>query len=393
MTEFYPLLWKGKITSVGSGGDVLNVCSEGKCDLFLWIDPDVAINIGRFLRGKEYIEADHERLFIGKWVEGIPYLHIKTFDDLEEVVKLIAKRVKTYLEGRTLVLTYSGGKDSTAALIISLKLQEYIDFKLRVMYVFMPYLEALRNIKFVDFVSKRLGINIEVVEPKRRYVKKMLRWLGLPRRGNRWCTYFKVRPIRKVVRGNPNVIEGVADRIFESPKRALRLLKRLKDGFIASKKKFTPVEFMPIIDIMDIVRKYDLIHPAYKDGLPRVSCSLCPYKTLYEFNVREDIEDEGFIEEVLRKEHSKGKVYSRIPLEDFLEHALWRFKPITAYRLYKLKNILRRYVGDLDALSFQEVLSMHEKSWSGVAMLKNKARKVSLEELVNKVEVSLNLLG
>jgi len=392
MTELYPIKHEGDILTVGSGGESI-VINDSRRNLYLWVDPDTAVRVDEFIDERSYLRVGNVSLPIGSWVESVPYLNVRTFDDVDEVVRFLARHVRSYLEGKTVVLTYSGGKDSTAALILTLELQKYIDFKLRVAYVYMPYLEAQRNVRFVEYVGSRLGIDVEVLEPKRRYVRKLLKWVGLPRRGNRWCTYLKVRPLRDIIRGNPDVVEGVADRVFESPKRALRLIKRLKNGFIASAKRFTPVEFMTITDVMCIVKRYGLIHPAYIDGLPRVSCTLCPYKTLYEFNVREDLEDEGLIEEVLKKEHSKGRVYSKIPLDDFLENALWRFKPAVSYRLYRIKNALRKYLSDLEVKSYREVLDMHVRSWECVGDLRRVAEKVTIKDLINKLEGVLNLVG
>ena len=392
MTELYPVLTDNKMLVIGCNGDITKLCSNGQCDIFLWVDPEIALNINSFIIN-DVLRINDLSLHISSWLESVPYLNIKTFNDIDDIVKLIAKRSKGYLEGKTVVLGYSGGKDSTAALILITKLTEYLNIKLKVMYVYMPYIESTRNLRFVEYVSRRLSINIEIVEPKRRYVRKMLKWLGLPRRGNRWCTYFKVRPIRKVVRGNPRVIEAIADRLFESPKRALRLIKRLKDGFIASKRRFTPVEFMPITDVMFIVKNWSLIHPAYMDGLPRVSCTLCPYKTLYEFNVVETLEDPGLIDEVLLKEYRKSYVYSKIPFEEFVSNALWRFKPNIALRLYKVKRELRNYLDKERILSYRQVKDLHIMSWNQCEKIRTTAEFVRIDDLVNRVEKALNISG
>ena len=172
-----------------------------------------------------------------------------------------------------------------------------------------------------------------------------------------------------------------------------RLIRRLKDGFIASERKFTPVEFMPITDIMFIVKKWGLVHPAYKDGLPRVSCTLCPYRTLYEFNVVETLEDPGLIDEVLLKEHRKSYVYSKIPFEDFVSDGLWRFKPNTALRLYKLKNELRNYLGEERILNYRQVKDLHVMSWGQCERIRVIAEFVRVSDLVNRVERALNILG
>jgi len=39
----------------------------------------------------------------------------------------------------------------------------------------MLYLEAQRSLRFVEYVDSRLGIGVEVLEPRRRYVRKLLK--------------------------------------------------------------------------------------------------------------------------------------------------------------------------------------------------------------------------
>ena len=72
--------------------------------------------------------------------------------------------------------------------------------------------------------------------------------------------------------------------------------------------------------------------------------------------MRKDLENEELTEEVLKKKHSKGRVYSKVLLGDFLESALWRFKPVASYRLYRIKNALRKYLSDLELRVIVEYL-------------------------------------
>ncbi len=266
------------------------------------------------------------------WKLFAPYIHGYTILDEDAFVEDLAKALRNSLEGKTLVLGFSGGKDSTALLVLATKLVQYVNAELLPIYVHVPILDTSKNLSFVDYVSKKLGIEIVVVEAKRRDVLSKLRWLGMPRRGFRWCTAFKVVPMRRIVKER-NAIELLGDRVFESLKRLKRLLP-IAGKSVVYARKLHLLAFATFLDIHRIVRRYGLVHPSYLEGSLRVSCTLCPYRTLFEIDLRNH-DDPGLIEELLRRDYSKR--FSRIvDLETFLNLSLWRFDPSRTARILRL---------------------------------------------------------
>jgi len=250
----------------------------------------------------------------------------------EDLVQKLSRDLEQIVNGKTLVLNFSGGKDSCAALILLLRLTEFLNFKLRVVYVHVPYIDDERVLDFVQSVSSRLGIDIDIVEHRRRDVKGYLRWRGLPRIGDRWCTKFKIIPVKKIVR-EVDGYEVLATRASESPKRA-RSYSLKGPGILKRGRKIFLIPRLTLIDVLSIVRRHSLINPLYLSGHLRTSCAMCPYKSLYELSLGYVVEDQGFLEEVLRKEYSKH--YAFVDLNEYLRYALWRYRPRAARRVYLL---------------------------------------------------------
>ncbi len=367
MTELYPIISRnGKLVGVvGSGGDVTVVEeAESSARTWLyWVTRREALDVTGFIdRRKLWI--DGTMVPAASWVEAAPYVHAYVAWDLEEYVDWLAKRCRG-LEGRRVLLNYSGGKDSTAALVVLLKLMERISFRLRVVYVHVPFLEPERNVSFVEHASRRLGVDVEIAEPPRREFKSMLQWKGLPRRDNRWCTYFKVKPVREIRKKDRRLVEVVGDRLFEAPKRMERLARRAAQGIVLSERRFTPTAMLTLLDVVKVVRSAGLIHPDYLQGLPRVSCTLCPYKALHEFTDQQldELEDPGLIERVLSKEHRKW--YEKIPFNEFVEKQLWRYPVWLAVRAYNAAKSIEYSIQDPDPLrlSSDEAASLYRSVW------------------------------
>ncbi len=391
MTESYPVILNGELTITSCGGDVSLVCNLSSCRYYFWIGPKRAADVSDLIVGNTLrLSILGGSFSIKSWVEGVPYIHAVTILDPNEYVKSLVSRVKDVIENKEIVFGFSGGKDSIAALYVLSKLREYIDFKLRVIYVHIPYLESIRNIKFVEDVGRILNIDIEIIEISKRIMKKNLKWFGMPRRGFRWCTYLKVKPIRKLVRGHENVIEALADRVFESLKRAWRLLNRIESDLVASKKRFLPVQSFTILDIIYLNRILGLKHPAYDEGLPRVSCDLCPFKVLYELgsNYIDKSDDPGIIELGIRRSWRRlGN--SKLRFDDYVRYALWRFSPREA----TLVNRVRYYLRSIEGINYVSDFffrNLIRASWDDVYELRKSAKYVTNNELVELIRYSIN---
>ncbi len=360
MTELYPVVREGRVERLQGGAAEATVWytpSHGSPRALFWLEPGRAVDVTRFLDERGDLVVGDVKLPYRLWVLSVPYVHGYTFRELEDHVDRLAGLVGRELRGKRVVLGYSGGKDSTAALLVLLALQERIGFRLDVMYIHIPFIESPRNVRFVESVARRLGIDIEIVEAPRKKFRSYLLWRGLPRRGDRWCTFFKVKPMREYKKRHRGALEVVADRIMEAPKRLEKLAAPASRHEYLSGRKFRPTYLMTLLDVVRVVREAGLVHPAYLEGLPRVACTLCPFKSLHEFTVIEELEDPGLIETVLRKEHRKW--YQEIPFEDFVEHHLWRYPRREALLVYRAKKLLAEMV-EKDGLEVVEARVVNE---------------------------------
>ncbi len=285
-----------------------------------------------------------------------------TWCSLNEAAKVAMNRLERVLKGREVILCFSGGKDSSSLLAIMSTLTNYIDFSLRVIYVYIPFLDDVSGPKIASEMCKRLGFDLEVLEAKRRDVKSYLKWRGMPKIGRRWCTMFKTKPVRNLVKGKDSLVI-LADRATESPKRCLKLLRALYSLPRSSLKKVYPLVDATLLDVVIIAREVGLVHPIYLAGGVRVSCALCPYKTLYEFSVLEqNVEDPGFIESVLKKEFERR--YRRyMSFETFTKFHLWRFEPRTAYLLHKIQKHVSTMLRENAWLSYEEIRNWISSLW------------------------------
>ncbi len=250
--------------------------------------------------------------------------------DVEGRLSVVAERYGERLRGKTVMADFSGGKDSTASLVLLSRLRRLVDFKLVAVYVHMPYLEPPSNIDFVERAAERLGVELLVVEADRRRLLYYLETRGLPHRGSRWCTYLKTRALRAAKKAVEADYEAKAERMNEAGKRMRRLgeMKR-KDTFLEGP-TLNIVYDMEVLDVAGIVASEGLVHPDYLDGVPRVSCKYCPYRSLYELYAhRTEVEDEGLILDVARREW--WRLYSpRLEWDAFWGRHLWRFTPSLA---------------------------------------------------------------
>jgi len=365
MTELYPLIEGGELIGViGSGGDATIVCRRGgECRYYLWLSTREAVDVTSLLdkRHALVIGGEKGRGFapIGSWVLAPPYIHARSVTSLDEYAEWLARLVGREIRGKRVLLGFSGGKDSLAALLVLLRLQEYVGFRLHVMYIHIPFLEAPRNIEFVERVSRRLGVSIDFVEAPRRDMKALLKWKGMPRRGYRYCTMYKAKPMRQVLKEDPRAIEVIGDRLTESPKRFERLSKAAAARAVLSGRKFRPTYMLSLLDIVSMVRGSGLIHPAYLEGAPRVACDLCPYRVLYELHQLPDLEDPELIEKVLRKTWQKW--YNWTSYEEFREQHLWRFPAKLAKPILYAKKLVRSM--ELERISREQVVEYMRRVW------------------------------
>lgn len=286
---------------------------------------------------------------------------------VEPVEDLVEKRVSealaslgNTLRGKRVMADLSGGKDSTAQLVLLARLQELVDFKLFAVYVHVPFLEPLENIDYAEKIAEKLGVELYYTEADRKMMAFYLAREGLPQRGARWCTYLKTRALREVRKKLGADFEAKGDRMLESGKRMEKLGSFARRGLFAQGKTLNLIYDFSALDTACVVKKLGLVHPHYLLGIPRVSCRFCPYRGLYELEAsrNQEVEDIGLVEYSARRAYRK--LYSTVaPWDMFWDLALWRFQPTLArWRVQEIRN-----TDYTDIVSLSEVAEAFRSIW------------------------------
>lgn len=279
---------------------------------------------------------------------------------VEERVKEFADRYKDVLKDKHVMVDLSGGKDSTASLILLTYIREIIDFRITAVYVHFPFLEPFENILFVEKIAQKLDVKLKVVEVDRKRALFYLLREGLPRRGLRWCTYLKTRALRSAKKELKADFEAKGDRMQEAGKRMKRLSEMKRKNTFIEGRTINLIYDLSLLEVSEILHREGLIHPHYKQGLPRVSCKYCPYRSLYELKVSEKhvTENEELIHYILERNYQR--LYSHISdFETFMKYHLWRFEPSIAKIRLKLKP-----PGKEETLSIDAAREMFASLWN-----------------------------
>jgi len=187
----------------------------------------------------------------------------------ESVSLKFLKRFRDWAD--TVIIPWSGGKDSTAALLLALKV--FGSKKVTAIYA-NTGLEFPWTLEYVEKVTKLLNVKVYTV-----YVglnEELRRGRSLPTHSNRWCTGLKINAIEKAVnelaQGNTLVVIG--DRDAESERRGRRPLAK----FIASDRLIVaPIKLWSAAHVQLYLTLNNIpLNPLYTIGFYRIGCYICP---------------------------------------------------------------------------------------------------------------------
>lgn len=182
----------------------------------------------------------------------------------------------------TVVVPWSGGKDSTAILLLALTL--YGRDKVRVVYgdtgtefpISRQYVEELAGKLGIDYVEAYGGVDkmlLEGVAP-------------MPTHSNRWCTWLKVSAIegavKKLAEGRTLLLVG--DRDAESPRRSAR--PPVRPGPAENIVMAAPIKLWGGAHVqLYVLSKGVPLNPMYEYGFYRIGCYMCPALRNWELHV------------------------------------------------------------------------------------------------------------
>ncbi|NPA84409.1 MAG: phosphoadenosine phosphosulfate reductase family protein [Crenarchaeota archaeon] len=170
------------------------------------------------------------------------------------------------------VVPWSGGKDSTAALLIA---KEACD---EVVAVYVDTgVDMHLNKLYVEDLASRLGVELVY---KRAPVKEEIASRGLPRREERWCTGLKLKALEEAIREARPDFVVVGDRDAESSARSSRWEERSWEGVGTLK---APLKLWSAMMVqLYLLHKGVYPNPLYPSGFYRLGCYICPFYRGYE---------------------------------------------------------------------------------------------------------------
>ncbi len=163
---------------------------------------------------------------------------------------------------------FSGGKDSTAALIIAKKALGNV----KALYVRVKDYEMPHTEDYVEYVCDKL--NVELIKET---VEFDVRKYGFPTHDNRWCTRIKMEGLKKIA--TDTLIVG--DREAESRIRRYRpeILRRIRTELFPI--KYWSAGMVQLYVLMNGLK----LHPLYYKGFYRLGCTICPSLSGWEISL------------------------------------------------------------------------------------------------------------
>lgn len=198
---------------------------------------------------------------------------------------MIEKRVilPEEFEGLDVVVSLSGGKDSTA-LVLALR-----EAEIPAQYVFADTgWEAPETYQYLDTLRERLGLPIHKVGHPGGMVARVRARANFPSRLLRWCTEeLKVQPLRAwhdayTAATGRETVNAVGLRAEESDARSR--MAEVEDEPVGHRSwggwVWRPLLRWSVEDVLRIHQRHAIpVNPLYVQGHPRVGCYPCIYAT------------------------------------------------------------------------------------------------------------------
>jgi phosphoadenosine phosphosulfate reductase len=222
-------------------------------------------------------------------------------------------------EGREIAVSFSGGKDSLATLLLAL------DAGLKPKILFIDTgLEFPETIRHVRETASEFGLRLITESAGTRFWDS-LEHFGPPGKDYRWCCKVcKLGPTSKLIRENfpDGVIALIGQRRYESEQRSAKG-PVWRNAWVEGQTGASPIQDWTALHVwLYIFEKGAKYNPWYDMGLERIGCHLCPASDMGELaTVRE------FFPEFRRWDEYLGNYYAGYG-SDWLKYGLWRWRAI-----------------------------------------------------------------
>jgi len=256
----------------GAGGEHTVYCGTEPCGTFK------VLNEGLEVTGRKLSEPAHRLIHLENLLkanEGV----LKLYEEISAEVLRSFREWADYV-----VVPWSGGKDSTAALVLALKVFP----REKVIAVYSDTgVEFPQTQDYIEEVSRKLSI--EVVRVHAGVDRGILEeGLPLPTHDNRWCTLRKVSAVENCVSGlRGNILVVVGDRDAESESRFRRppVCKLSSSRIEVAPLKFWGTALTQLYIYWNNLKP----NPLYLLGFYRIGCYICPALRSWELRILSSI--------------------------------------------------------------------------------------------------------
>lgn len=257
-------------------------------------------------------------------------------------VKFIEKTAKKFAD-LPKILSFSGGKDSMALLLLLLKSE--VEFSL---FFIDTGIEFEETVDFVNHVVKKFDLSERFLkyESKNDFFQQSEESFGPPARDYRWCCkVLKLSNINDVIRDNfPNgMLTFIGNRKYESFLRSNEAKKGKisKNSYIPDQINVSPINnwnaLLVWVYILREQKKYNFqMNPLYNSGYERVGCIYCPANKLADLEALKEIHPELHQKLYdLLKNYAEKNGYP----EEWIEYGFWRWRNLPKSQLNLLKKL------------------------------------------------------
>ncbi len=199
-----------------------------------------------------------------------------TVGNLKVLEEAAVRAIREFAGGDRVAVPWSGGKDSTVALVLAVKALG----KDRVVPIYVDTgLEFDETREYIERIASRLGIDYEVAYAG---IDRELPKRELPTRENRWCTHMKIAALYRKLEEVKCRKVVVGDRDTESLLRMRRAFERRHERYL----QIAPIKLWSTLHVQSYLRIVGLdLNPLYKMGFYRIGCWMCPALRDWEIEV------------------------------------------------------------------------------------------------------------
>ncbi len=248
-------------------------------------------------------------------------------------------------------ISYSGGKDSLATLLLVIKTVP--DFDVLYINTGLEFPETTQN---VDEVVEKYGLKLKTAQAESFWDAAPS--FGAPSVEARWCCKVcKLGPITNLIDGNyaDGCLTFIGQRRYESEVRA-KSQRIWRNPWVGNQVSASPIQNWTALHIwLYLFREHAPYNPLYERGFDRIGCWLCPSASLadYEF-VKQYYPDLWNRWETFLIEYGKKVGYP----PEYVKYGFWRWRKLPK-QWETLRDTLgikiEKPVGKIDTLNFVSV--------------------------------------